>query len=146
MTNLQGDVGLRADFGGGQLHVGVLAHEVDGDELLAALSREAGEAAAHGLSLCHDALGAVLALVVVTGAGLQQYHGRRSLTEQATAQAERRHTASVTTAFSFSFQVLLMPCSGYLKQRLDEIKRIKAEGLQYINTCFYSLSFVYPLF
>lgn len=98
-TNLEGDVGLRADFGGGQLHVGVLAHEVDGDELLAALSREAGQAAAHGLALRHDALRAVLALVVVTRAGLQQHHGRRRLAEQPAAQPKGGQT--IITLLSF---------------------------------------------
>lgn len=93
MTNLEGDVCLRADFGRGQLHVGVLAHEVDGDELLAALAREAGEAAAHGLVLHHDALGAVLALVVVARARLQQHHRRGGLAEQPAAETKGRQSS-----------------------------------------------------
>lgn len=81
-AHLQGDVGLGPDLGGGQFHVGVLAHEVDGDELLAARAGEARGAAAGGLLLHHDALRPILALVLVAGAGLQQDHGRGVLAEE----------------------------------------------------------------
>lgn len=81
-AHLQGDVGLGPDLGGGQFHIGVLAHKVDGDELLAPRAHEAWGAAAGGLLLHHDALGPVLALVLVTGAGLQQDHGWGVLTEE----------------------------------------------------------------
>lgn len=85
---LQGDVGLGPDLGGGQFHIGVLAHEVDGDELLAPGAGEAWWAAAGGLLLHHDALGSILALVLVTGAGLQQDHGWGVLTEEPAARGE----------------------------------------------------------
>lgn len=81
-AHLQGDVGLGPDLGGGQFHVGVLAHEVDGDKLLTPGAGEARGAAAGGLLLHHDALGPVLALVLIAGAGLEQDHGRGVLAEE----------------------------------------------------------------
>lgn len=81
-AHLQGDVGLRPDLGGGQFHVGVFAHKVDGDELLAPRAGEARGAATGRLLLYHDALGPILALVLVTGTGLKQDHGWGLLTEE----------------------------------------------------------------
>lgn len=88
MTYLEGNVCLRANFGWRQLHVGILPDEVDCDELLALLSSKAGEAAADGLLVCHDALGTILALVVIAGARLQQNHRRRSFTEKSTVESK----------------------------------------------------------
>lgn len=83
---LQGDVGLGPGLGGGQFYIGVLAHKVDSDELLTPRASEAGGAAAGGLLLYHDALGPVLALVLVAGAGLQQDHGWGVLAEEPTGR------------------------------------------------------------
>lgn len=91
-AHLQGDVCLGPDLGRGQFHVGVLAHKVDGDELLAPWAGEAWWAAAGGLLLHHDALGPILALILVAGAGLQQDHRWGVLTEE---PAEGRGVAGV---------------------------------------------------
>lgn len=69
-TYLQGDVSLGPDLGGGQFHIGVLAHEIHSDELFTPGSSKAWGTAASGLLLYHDALRPVLALILVTGAGL----------------------------------------------------------------------------
>lgn len=69
-TYLQGDVGLGPDLGGGQFHIGVLAHEIHSDELLTPGPSKAWRTAASGLLLYHDALRPVLALILVAGAGL----------------------------------------------------------------------------
>lgn len=77
-------MGGRAEFGARQLHVSVSTQEVNGGQLLAFAAVEARHAAADGLPGSHQALGAVLAVGLVTGAGLQQDHRRRVLAEQAT--------------------------------------------------------------
>lgn len=73
-----------AELHAGQLHKGITAQEVNGGRLVTFAAVETGHAAAHGLPGCHDALGTILAIWLVAGAGLQQDHWRRVLTEEAT--------------------------------------------------------------
>lgn len=65
-----------------QLHVPIPTQEVNGGHLLTFVAVETGHAAADGLPSNHQALGTVLAVRLVAGAGLQQDHWRRVLTEQ----------------------------------------------------------------
>ena len=73
-----------------QLHVPIPAQEVNGGNLLTFAAVETGHAAADGLPSNHQALGAVLAVGLVAGAGLQQDHWRRVLAEQAAEGLSRR--------------------------------------------------------
>lgn len=65
-----------------QLHESVSTQEVNGGHLVTFAAVETGHAAADGLPSNHQALGAVLAVGLVAGAGLQQDHWRRVLAEQ----------------------------------------------------------------
>lgn len=76
-----------AELGARQLQEAVPTQEVDGGHLLALAAVEARQAAADGLAGLHQALGAVLAVPLVTGAGLQQDHGWRVLAEQPAGRA-----------------------------------------------------------
>lgn len=90
VTYLEGDVCLRANFGWWQLHIGILPNKVDCDELLALLPSKASEAAADRLVVRDDALGPVLALVVIARARLEKNHRRRSFAEQSTAERDEK--------------------------------------------------------
>lgn len=68
--------------------VGVLAHEVDGDEASRTWGRAKPGGSGRWALLYHNALGPILALVLVTGAGLQQDHGPGVLTVEPTGRAE----------------------------------------------------------
>lgn len=72
----------------GKLHVPIPTQEVNRGHLVAFVAVETGHAAAHGLPGDHQALGAVLAVRLVAGAGLEQDHWRRVLAEQAAVRKE----------------------------------------------------------
>lgn len=69
-----------------QLHVRVTTQEMNSGYLSTFAAIETRHAAANGLPGNHQALGTVLAVRLVTGAGLQQDHRWRVLTEQPTVK------------------------------------------------------------
>ena len=69
-----------------QLHVPIATQEVNSGYLVTFIAIETRHAAADGLPSNHQALGAVLAIRLVAGAGLQQDHWRRVLTEEPTGR------------------------------------------------------------
>lgn len=76
-----------AEFSSWQLHIPITTQEVNSGHFVAFAAIETGHAAADGLPSNHQALGAVLAIGLVAGAGLQQDHWWRVLTEEP-AEAE----------------------------------------------------------
>lgn len=64
------------------MQVGLAVDKVDADKRLAALALIAVETLATGVCSYDDALRAVEALMVVTGAGARKHHRGRKLTEQ----------------------------------------------------------------
>lgn len=76
------------EFCARQLHVPIATQEVNGGHLVAFAAIETGHAAADGLPGNHQALGTVLAVGLVAGAGLQQDHWWWVLAEQAAEAGE----------------------------------------------------------
>ena len=74
----------RTQLGAWQLHVPVATQEVNGSHFVTFITIETRHAAADGFPSNHKTLGTVLAIGLVTGAGLQQDHWWRILTEQPT--------------------------------------------------------------
>lgn len=81
-TYLEGDVCGGAELGAGQLHVAIATQEVNRGHLVTFAAVETRQAAAHGLPSHQQTLGAILAVGLVTWAGLQQDHWRRILAEE----------------------------------------------------------------
>lgn len=105
---LKGNVCLRANFGRWQLHIGILPNKVHRDELLTLLPSKASKTAADGLLVCDDALGPVLALVVITWARLEQNHRWRSFTEKSTEALRTDAGVAIDCIYADSSMATLM--------------------------------------
>ena len=83
---LKSDVCLRPDLGGRDLKIRLFVYKIHTDQFFTLFSLVARQTLAYWFIDPDDALSSILTVKIITGAGTGENHGRRKLTEQATAE------------------------------------------------------------